>query len=97
MTTSEVKESIGQAMDGCLDIIRRYAPSTTSGNPPLPDPQRLRNVIGTLEDVIDALEPDEEEGETSEEGLAGMHIVENEVTESDEVPGIVDPGPGFPG
>lgn len=66
-----MKEDIAQAMEGCLDQIRKYAPSTTSGNPPLPDPQVLHNVADTLSDAawtieqegqsqVDPEEPDEE-------------------------------------
>ncbi len=47
---------IARQMEGCMDTIRRYAPSTTSGNPPLPDPQRLRDVADTLMDIADDIE-----------------------------------------
>lgn len=49
-------QDMARHMEDCMDIIRRYAPSTTSGNPPLPDPQRLRDVADTLMDIADTIE-----------------------------------------
>ena len=79
MTTPQ---DIAQAMEGCLDIIRRYAPSTTSGNPPIPDSQRLRNVADTLYDAADAID-------------RGTALTPEAPTEPDEIPDITEPEDGL--
>ncbi len=75
-----VHEDIAQAMEGCLDKLRRYAPSATSGNPPVPCPRILRNVAETLIDAAQTLEQldrDAEDGPYTEELSANEAMTED--------------------